>query len=187
MNTNDIDKDTRQWIDDMVVELRLRDVTGAAIGDAVASVESHCADSGETPREAFGDPREYASSLTFAEDDLTGDSVREWGAVMAPVVVCLLGFSAVTGSVAATLQSERVALTWGGVASTAFLVIAVALVVRFLRALLAQPGGVRVGADLLEVTRQRPGGPGAARVRGGPRSGVGSVRIGHRFSSRVDR
>ncbi|GAB47826.1 hypothetical protein [Mobilicoccus pelagius] len=133
---NHSDTDTRRWIDDMVVELRLRDVKGAAIGDAVASVESHCADSSETPREAFGDPREYAASLTFPQEDRTGDTIREWATVMAPVVVGLAGFSLTTGAVTALLEGEGVPVTWGGIAAAVFLVVAVALLVRYLRALL---------------------------------------------------
>ena len=156
MSANDTDRDTRRWIDEMVVELRLRGVGGAAIGDAVAAVESHCADSGESPSEAFGDPRAYATSLTFAEDDLTGDSLEEWVAVFAPVVVGLLGFSATTGAVSALLTGEGVAITRGGLASAAFLVVAVALLARFLRAFLAHGvagalyvgGAIAVGAML---------------------------------------
>lgn len=34
------------WYDELVLTLRLRNVRGAAIGDAVAEVRSHCADAG---------------------------------------------------------------------------------------------------------------------------------------------
>lgn len=136
MNHSDTGKDTRRWIDDMVVELRLRDVKGTAIGDAVASVESHCADSGETPGEAFGDPRTYAASLTFPEEDRAGDTIREWATVMAPVVVGLAGFSLATGAVTAMLDGDAVPVTWGGIAAAVFLVVAAALLVRYLRVLL---------------------------------------------------
>ncbi len=59
MNTTD----SAKWLDDFMVELRLRDVPGVAIGDAVATVEEHCSDSGEDAESAFGDAREYARSL----------------------------------------------------------------------------------------------------------------------------
>lgn len=52
-----------QWIDDFIIELRLREVRGDAIGDAVASVRELLADSGEDPHRAFGTPREYAAQL----------------------------------------------------------------------------------------------------------------------------
>lgn len=48
----------KQWLDEMIIELRLRNVRGPAIGDAVAAVETHCAESGESATEAFGHPRE---------------------------------------------------------------------------------------------------------------------------------
>lgn len=35
------------WTEQLLLELRLRDVQGAAIGAALAEVESHCAESGE--------------------------------------------------------------------------------------------------------------------------------------------
>jgi len=60
MNTTMTDE---TWIDLFVVELRLRHVPGAAIGDAVASVRELLADSGQSAEEAFGPAREYAASL----------------------------------------------------------------------------------------------------------------------------
>lgn len=48
----------RRWCDDFVLELRLRDVPGARIGDHLAEVESHCIETGTDPEEAFGDARE---------------------------------------------------------------------------------------------------------------------------------
>lgn len=60
MNTTMTDK---TWIDLFILELRVRHVSGAAIGDAVASVRELLADSGQSAEEAFGPAREYASSL----------------------------------------------------------------------------------------------------------------------------
>lgn len=57
--------DTR-WSTDFVLALRERNVPGTDIGDALAHVESFCADSGESASDAFGDPAEYAASLAFA-------------------------------------------------------------------------------------------------------------------------
>lgn len=60
MNTTMTDK---TWIDLFILELRMRHVSGAAIGDAVASVQELLADSGQSAEEAFGSAQEYASSL----------------------------------------------------------------------------------------------------------------------------
>ncbi len=48
----------------LVLALRLQEVPADRIGEIVAEVESHVADTGEDPTEAFGTPREYAASLT---------------------------------------------------------------------------------------------------------------------------
>jgi len=48
----------------LVLHLRLQEVPPDRIGEIVAEVESHVADTGEDPVEAFGTPREYAASLT---------------------------------------------------------------------------------------------------------------------------
>ena len=47
----------------LILALRLKDVPGDRIGEIVAEVESHVADTGEDPVEAFGTPRAYAASL----------------------------------------------------------------------------------------------------------------------------
>ncbi|PJJ55427.1 hypothetical protein [Compostimonas suwonensis] len=54
--------EVRRYTNRLVFELRLRDVPGEVIGDAVAQVESHVADTGESPESAFGRPRDYARS-----------------------------------------------------------------------------------------------------------------------------
>jgi hypothetical protein len=48
----------------LVVALRMCDVPADRIGEAVAEVESHVADTGEDPVAAFGEPTEYARRLT---------------------------------------------------------------------------------------------------------------------------
>lgn len=54
-----IEKYTQQ----LMFALRLRDVPGEVIGDAIAQVESHIAETGEDPVAAFGPAREYAASF----------------------------------------------------------------------------------------------------------------------------
>jgi hypothetical protein len=60
-------KDADQaWCDDLLLALRLRDVPGARIGEVLAEVQSHVAETGEDPRSAFGPPREYADEVAGA-------------------------------------------------------------------------------------------------------------------------
>lgn len=54
------------WRDDLLLRLRLLDVPGARIGEVLAEVESHLAETGERPREAFGTPKEYAGQVAAA-------------------------------------------------------------------------------------------------------------------------
>ncbi|WP_129664595.1 HAAS signaling domain-containing protein [Phytoactinopolyspora endophytica] len=49
-----------KYVDSLIFALRMRNVPGEEIGQIVAEVEAHVAESGEAPAEAFGKPREYA-------------------------------------------------------------------------------------------------------------------------------
>ncbi|GIG40762.1 HAAS signaling domain-containing protein [Cellulomonas phragmiteti] len=71
------------WVDDFVVELRLRDVPGDVIGDALTEVESHVVDAGTTAEEAFGDPARYAATLAQTAARPTPDDPRD----MLPIAV----------------------------------------------------------------------------------------------------
>lgn len=48
---------------ELLLALRLRDVPGPRIAEVLAEVDSHVAESGENPAEAFGPPREYAHQV----------------------------------------------------------------------------------------------------------------------------
>lgn len=82
----------RRWCDDFVLELRLRDVPGARIGDHLAEVESHCIETGTDPEEAFGDAPEYAREVSAAEQP-TRDGGALRGTLISPtaLVVFLTG------------------------------------------------------------------------------------------------
>ena len=60
--TTDVDDYRTQ----LLLALRLRDLPGPRIAEVLAEVDSHAADSGEDPREAFGPPSEYADQLIAA-------------------------------------------------------------------------------------------------------------------------
>ncbi len=57
-NTND-----SAWIDDFKLQLNNQRMSPTVIDNAVKDVESHCVASGQSPRAAFGEPREYATVL----------------------------------------------------------------------------------------------------------------------------
>jgi hypothetical protein len=57
---------TEKYIDNLILALQLRGVPGEKIGQVVAEVEAHVAESGEDPGDAFGKPSDYAR--TWARD-----------------------------------------------------------------------------------------------------------------------
>jgi hypothetical protein len=54
------------WLRDFSVLLRLRGVDGVRIGDELAKVETFCDDSGQEPKDAYGEPASYIATLHFA-------------------------------------------------------------------------------------------------------------------------
>ena len=70
---------------ELVQALRLRNVPPERIGEIVAEVESHVADTGEDPREAFGPARDYAAG--FRRPRSRGEQVSLW-ALIALSAVC---------------------------------------------------------------------------------------------------
>jgi hypothetical protein len=61
-----------KWAEAFLLELRLQGVPGRLIGTALAEVEAHCAESGESAVEAFGDPVSYATALGLPADSDSG-------------------------------------------------------------------------------------------------------------------
>ncbi len=54
------------WREELVLALRAHDVLGTRIGEALAEVDAHCAESGQSPEQAFGPPDVYGASLAAA-------------------------------------------------------------------------------------------------------------------------
>ncbi|MEL4358708.1 MULTISPECIES: hypothetical protein [unclassified Luteococcus] len=134
MNANKLTD--KQWLDEMVIELRLREINGTAIGDAVAAVETHCAESGERPAEAFGNPREYARALDFAPSQISDTSAQSWAKVLAPIAAGMVGVSLAPGIVRALFDHSSVTISWGDLAALATLALVVAVSIKYLHALL---------------------------------------------------
>lgn len=90
----------------LIFALRLRDVPGEVIGEALAQVESHIADTGEDPVVAFGPARDYAA--TFGGPD---GPVRRWPSyVINWLVGSLFGVVLILG-LSGQARGER--LFWG--------------------------------------------------------------------------
>ncbi len=135
------------WADAFVLEMRLRDVHGTVIGDALAEVDSHCADSGEGARETFGDPVAYARSLDLPRMPDAG--WRGLVPVLVPVGVQLAGMYAVASSARPWRLGEPVQITLQDVLGALVLILAIAALVvwadQILRAFVARPIVAAVG------------------------------------------
>jgi hypothetical protein len=113
------------WAEAFVVELRLRGVEGRRIGAALAEVEAHCAESGESAQGAFGDPTAYAVEL--APD---GTVTLDWRGELVPSVLGLSGMMLTLGAVGASRAGTLVELTTGLVLVVVLAVLGTTLVVR---------------------------------------------------------
>lgn len=66
---------------ELLLALRMRDVPGPRIAEALTEVHSHVAETGEDPGEAFGPPREYALEVAAALGQ-PGSAVPFWRSVL---------------------------------------------------------------------------------------------------------
>ncbi|MEE6272136.1 hypothetical protein V2J56_02090 [Georgenia sp. MJ206] len=133
MTRNDNVLDTA-WESDFIVELRLRDVDGRTIGDALEQVRSHCAESGQPVRAAFGDPVAYARSL-----DLPGEPVTGLGTVIVRSVAGLVAMFLTLWGFTGWLDGEGFTLTLGRVAVLVLLVVAVLAIGRAIEFIVRHP------------------------------------------------
>lgn len=120
------------WRDAFVLELRMREVPGTVIGEALAEVDAHCADSGQTPQEAFGDPVRYAAqraSGTVGPVATRRTALRAWWVLTAAIV----GAEGLWLGITAVLDRGEAAVRLGDVLTGALLppVLAVILAVAF--------------------------------------------------------
>jgi len=97
---------TTEYTRQLALALRMRHVPGAAIGDAVAQVESHVADTGEDPVEAFGPAGAYAASVA-ATVDRPAPALRVVRLALLALAGALLGIVLAVG-VAGSLRGEPV-------------------------------------------------------------------------------
>ena len=124
MTTSTVDP---RWRDAFVIALRMRDVPSDAIADHLKVVETHCAESGESPTEAFGDPTTYAESITPEQSG--SERIREVGMMIPPAVVGLLAGMLLVEGVIGLANGRPVEVTVGDIAGSALLVVAAILMV----------------------------------------------------------
>lgn len=125
----------RRWCDDFILELRLRDVPGARIGDHLAEVESHCIETGTDPEDAFGDAREYAQEVGDADEPTRDTGVLRVTLISLAALVVFLAGSDATSRWAA---DEPLSFNALELLSMGLMVAALALLPAVLRPVLRQ-------------------------------------------------
>lgn len=115
-----------QWRDAFAVQLRLRNVPGAKIGEALAEVDTHCADAGQSPLEAFGDPQAYAETLsaglgspTTPRTPVSRKDALTTLSTLAGIVCLLEGVDSTAHSLPGTLTAGHLAGVIAGTAGVA--------------------------------------------------------------------
>ncbi len=126
----------QRWCDDFVLELRMRDVPGQVIGDRLAEVEAHCAESGQPPEAAFGDATAYARLL-----DEQAAPPRTSGPWAVAGVAAAKVLALIVGTTAAGAWADGEPLSYNGAQLTGlavFLVVILSLP-RLVRPLVQRP------------------------------------------------
>lgn len=127
------------WVEALLLELRLQGVSGERIGAALAEVEAHVVDSGQSAEEAFGDPAQYARSLGLPAEPEQSKTATLKGVV--PTLIQLFGLVAVVAAMPWSDAAVGVTTTLlaGLVAAALLPVVVVALGDRVLRAIVEHP------------------------------------------------
>lgn len=134
-----------EWRDTFLMQARLHEVPGPRIGEALAEIETHCADSGQSPDTAFGDPVRYAEALA-REAVPTGATARTMRTSVLPTFATLGGIMCLLSGVDGVAHNAPGVVTAGQLVAVAAGVIAIALIATFV----LRPGrrdvGWRLGA-----------------------------------------
>lgn len=114
-----------RWVEEFVVEQRLLGVRGDRIGDALATVEAHLVDTGESAPDAFGPAAQYARELA------AGERSGERGispAVTVSAVAGLISLVLLPRAVTAWLSGSGVPVSAGDLVGLAFIAVLTAVV-----------------------------------------------------------
>lgn len=144
--TADLMKDHERWLDELVLELRLLDVDGRRIGDAVASAREFLTDAGVPAEEAFGSPRTYAQELGLP----AGAEGERVGRTVFFAALDVLGFLAFAFAGGAAWRGDSFALDAGTAVLVGSVLVLTLLVPLMLPVVLrAKPWRIGLGAAAL--------------------------------------
>ena len=128
-DAHDRDTENEKWLEGLTIELRLLDVNGTRIGDAVATAREFLADSGALAEESFGSARHYAAALSLPA---TADAAKGvWGATLRSGLG-LLGLTALTQTVVPLTHQTDVTFGLGVLLTTVVALATIAFLPRLL-------------------------------------------------------
>ncbi|WP_395402131.1 hypothetical protein ACHMXB_01400 [Arthrobacter sp. UC242_113] len=120
----------KKWFDELVLELRLRQVHGSAIGDTVASARELLGDTGQRAEEAFGPARVYAAAL-----ELPSAPQHEWvRRALWPSLLGLLAFLLFNQALVSWARSEQMLVSAAQLVLVATPVVLIAFLPLYLTA-----------------------------------------------------
>lgn len=120
----------KKWFDELVLELRIQGVSGAVIGDTVASAHELLDDSGKHADEVFGPARDYAAAL-----ELPAPPAYDWVRTsLGPILVSLVALVMFAQAAPAWVQSQQLLLSPAQLAFAATPVVVMALFPLYLAA-----------------------------------------------------
>lgn len=122
----------KKWFDQLVLELRLRQVHGSAIGDTIASARELLSDTGQQAEEAFGSARDYAAAL-----ELPSAPKHDWiRKALWPSLLGLLAFLLFNQAVVSWTRSELLLVSPAQLALLATPVVLIAFLPLYLDAVI---------------------------------------------------
>ncbi|WP_022922823.1 hypothetical protein [Ornithinimicrobium pekingense] len=135
------------WRDDFIIELRLLGVAGDRIGDALVTVDSHVAESGEGALEAFGEPVPYAREIARSSGKEPSWSINSW--TVLGNVAGLVGMLAAVRALTGWLEGGPLAITVGDGVGLLLLLALMGAVLRWPTPLIRVAVEHRVAVSLL--------------------------------------
>ncbi|MBG6226502.1 hypothetical protein IWX63_003101 [Arthrobacter sp. CAN_A2] len=122
----------KKWFDQLILELRLRQVHGSAIGDTIASAKELLRDTGQRAEEAFGPARDYAEAL-----ELPSAPKHEWvRKALWPSTLGLLAFLLFNQALVPWTRSELLLVSPAQLAFLATPVVLIAFLPLYLDAII---------------------------------------------------
>ncbi len=126
----------RDWAESAIRELVARGADRGPIGEALATADAHCADSGESAEEAFGSPREFAASVHLRPGDVADERIGRQLRAARPTILGLAGMMLAFRVLDSHLSGKAVEVTLGDLLGVAAILAVAILAVRHVGLLL---------------------------------------------------